>query len=127
MPSRATATILVVEQDPQLLCVLRDILAKAGFTVLLARSGEKALQVYEQHRREVDLLVIDSRPPAIAQLTSQHPELKVLQLSGFAEGEPASDLPVLDKPFTPAALVEAVRSLLGRPDESAPPPKRASA
>lgn len=127
MPSETPATILVVEQDPQLLSVLRDILARAGFKVLPARSGEKARQVYEQHRREIDLLVIDNRPPEIEHLTSQHPELKILQLSGFAEGEPASDLPVLNKPFTPTALVEAVRTALGRPDESAPPPKRASA
>ena len=127
MASETPATILVVEQDPQLLSVLRDILVRAGFTVLLARSGEKARQVYEQHRREVDLLVIDNGPPEIEHLTSQHPELKVLQLSGFPDGEPARDLPLLNKPFTPAALVEAVRSLLGRPDESAPSPKRANA
>jgi CheY-like chemotaxis protein len=127
MPSRTLATVLVVEDEPQVQWLLRDILARAGFTVLLARSGEKALQIYEQHRREVDLLVIDDRSPEIEQLTSQHPELKVLRLSGFAEGESVSDLPVLNKPFTPVALVEAVRSLLGRPEEPVIPPKRANA
>ncbi|MGC9971662.1 MAG: hypothetical protein ABSE56_13860 [Bryobacteraceae bacterium] len=127
MPSRTAATVLVVEREPQVQCVLRDILARAGFTALLARSGEKALQIYEQHRREVGLLVIDGRSPEIERLTSQHPELKILRLSGFAEGKAASDLPVLDKPFTPVALVEAVRSLLARPEEPAIPPKRANA
>jgi CheY-like chemotaxis protein len=127
MPSRTPATVLVVEHEPEVLRVLRDILARAGFAVLLARSVEKALQLYEQHRLEVDLLVIDGRLPEIEQLTSPHPELKVLRLSGFAEGASASGLPVLNKPFTPAALVEAVRSLLSRPEAPAIPPKRANA
>lgn len=127
MPSRTTATVLVVEYDPQVLCVLRDILVRAGFTVLLARSGEKALQVYQQHRMEVDLLVTDGLPPEIEQLTSQRPELKVLRLSGFAGAESASGLPMLNKPFTPAALVEAVRALLGRPQPRPIRPKRANA
>jgi DNA-binding response OmpR family regulator len=100
----------VVEYDPQVLCVLRDILVRAGFTVLLARSGEKALQVYQQHRMEVDLLVTDGLP-----------------LSGFAGAESASGLPMLNKPFTPAALVEAVRALLGRPQPRPIRPKRANA
>jgi DNA-binding response OmpR family regulator len=117
----------VVEYDPQVLCVLRDILVRAGFTVLLARSGEKALQVYQQHRMEVDLLVTDGLPLEIEQLTSQRPELKVLRLSGFAGAESASGLPMLNKPFTPAALVEAVRALLGRPQPRPIRPKRANA
>lgn len=126
MPSRTPATVLVVEHEPQVLCVLRDILARAGFAVLLARGVEKALQLCAQHRLEVDLLVIDGEPPEIEQLTSRRPEMKVLRLSGIAEGASASGSPVLSKPFTPVALVEAVRSLL-RPEAPPARPKPANA
>ncbi|MGA2328766.1 MAG: hypothetical protein ABSH05_21015 [Bryobacteraceae bacterium] len=115
MPSRTLPTVLVLEHEPQVLRVLGDILARAGFTVLPASSGERALRLYEQHRSAVGLLVIDDLPPEIEQLARRHPGLKVLRLSGFAEGQFANDLPVLSKPFTPAALVEAVRSALSTP------------
>lgn len=117
MPLRKSTTVLVVEREPQVLHVLQEILARAGFMVLPARSGEGALRLYEQHQSKVDLLLIDCQPPEIAQLTRRHPGLKVLGLSGSAGAEFASDVPVLNKPFTARALVGAIRSVLG----AAPP------
>lgn len=113
MPSPAFTTVLVVEHEPQVLRVLREILSRAGYTVLPARSGEGALRLYEKHSAAVDLLLIDCLPPEIEQLARRHPGLKVLGLSGYAGAEFADNVPVLKKPFTPAALVGAVRSVLG--------------
>jgi CheY-like chemotaxis protein len=116
MPSRSLATVLVVEREPQVLRVLKEILGRAGFTVLPARSGQKALRLYEQHRSVVDLLLVDCMHPEVQQITSQNPELKVLGLAGAAEEEFAGKLTVVAKPFTPAALVQAVLAALGRAD-----------
>ena len=116
MPSRSLATVLVVEREPQVLRVLKEILGRAGITVLAARSGQKALRLYEQHQSVVDLLLVDCLHPEVEQIASQHPGLKVLGLTGAAEEEFAGKLTVVQKPFTPAALVQAVLLALGKAD-----------
>ncbi len=112
MPFETVATVLVVEREPQVRQLLREILDRAGFSVLQARNAEGALQIYEQHRSVIDLLLVDAQPPEIRELSARHPGLKVLGLSGFGGSEFSGELPILSKPFTPEALVRAVRSLL---------------
>jgi DNA-binding NtrC family response regulator len=110
------ATVLVVEREPQVLRMLGDILARAGFTVLPARNGHGALRLFEQQSATVDLLLIDVATAEMEQVTSRFPELRVLRLSGLAGTGSGGGLPVLAKPFTPAALLEAVRTALSAPD-----------
>jgi DNA-binding response OmpR family regulator len=107
------ATVLVVERDPSVVRLLREVLRRAGFTVLSARTAERALRLYELQRTGIDLLLIDGLPSEVEQLAGKHPELKVLCLSGLAGAEWNGDMTVIHKPFTPAALVKAIRSLLG--------------
>lgn len=113
MPSRSLATVLVVERDPSVVRLLREILSRAGFAVLSARTVERALRLCELQRTGIGLLLIDGLPSEVEQLAGKHTELKVLCLSGLAGAEWAGDMTVLRKPFTPAALIKAIRSLLG--------------
>lgn len=113
MPSRASATVLLVERDPSVVRLLREILSRAGFTVLSARNAERALRLHELQRTGIDVLLIDGLPSEVEQIVRKRPELKVLCLSGLAGAEWAPDMTVLHKPFTPAALLQAIRSLLG--------------
>jgi YesN/AraC family two-component response regulator len=88
----------------------------------MARDGEDALALAQEHH--VDLLLTDLTMPKLGgrqlaeQLRTAHPELKVVYMSGYAEGGILSDgvLPpstaFLSKPFTFAELAEKVRSLL---------------
>ncbi len=112
MPFRKMATVLVIEHEPQVRQLLREILDRAGFSVLHARNAEGALRLYEQHRSAIDLLLVDAQPPEIAELSARHPGLKVLGLSGSGGSGFSAGLPILQKPFTPDALVGAVRMLL---------------
>lgn len=111
--TETAATVLVVEHEPQVRQLLREILGRAGFAVLQAKNSESALRLYEQHRNAIDLMLVDAQPPEIKDLWARHPGLKVLCLSGFGGSEFSGEVPVLSKPFTPEALVGAVRSLLG--------------
>jgi len=113
MPSRASATVLLVERDPSVVRLLREILSRAGLAVLSARDAERALRLYELQRTGIDLLLIDGLPSEVEQIVRRRPELKVLCLSGLAGAEWDGAMPVLYKPFTPAALLQAIRSLLG--------------
>lgn len=110
--------ILIADDDRALVEMLRATLDDAGFEVVAAYSGLAAAGLIE--REDFDLLVLDVLMPgmsgdAVAQLLEGlKPDLPVLLMTGDA-GDPfiqAADLPVLRKPFTEQALIEAVSDLL---------------
>lgn len=116
MPSQTSAAILLVEDEPQVLQLLRAILDRAGYHVLSARNGLEALRLYEQHGNAVDLLLVDASIPELEELINRRPSLKVLALSPCTTGQ----VPVLSKPFTPDALIRAIQILLGGPPRETP-------
>ncbi|HOL70718.1 MAG TPA: hypothetical protein PKW45_04680 [Bryobacteraceae bacterium] len=104
--------MMVIEREPAVRQLVKEILQRAGFSVIQARNGESAVRLYEQRRGEIDLLVIDGQPPELKELSKRYPGMKMLGLSGVGGSEFPAGMPVLCKPFAPEALVEAVRSLL---------------
>jgi DNA-binding NtrC family response regulator len=65
-------------------------------------------------------------PELAKRVSARYPQIKVLYMSGYAdaalvpEGILQDDLSFLQKPFTPAALKERVRAVLGQPLRTAP-------
>jgi CheY-like chemotaxis protein len=116
--------VLVVEDEDVVRGLVRQVLEGVGFQVLVARSGEEAFRLAEQHH--VDVLLSDLMMPNIGgqevaeRLRAAHPELKVLYMSGYAESGILTDgvLPprtaFLEKPFTFSDLTEKVQALLDR-------------
>ena len=117
-------TILLVEDDGTLRAAIRRALLQAGFEVLDAAGGAEALVVNETHPEKIHLLVTDVVMPDVSgrvladRLRALRPELKVLYMSGSsaetfrANGGLGSREAFVQKPFTPSALVGAVRGLL---------------
>ncbi len=60
-----TETILVAEDEDMLRDVARDILEGLGYAVLLAKNGEEAVEMYEQNREQIDLLLLDVVMPCM--------------------------------------------------------------
>ncbi len=120
----STGTVLVVEDENAVRIAVRENLKKAGFNVLEARDGAEALQVVEQHKGHVELVVTDvvmpkmSGPELVARLATSNPEVKALYISGHADtalahhGILEEGIPFLEKPFTRAALTRKVRDVL---------------
>ena len=120
-------TILLVEDEEPVLDLGREILAAAGYAVLAARDGARALEISKAHTGPIDLLVTDVVMPGISgravaeQLTRLRPEIRVLYMSGYTHDvlgpqgvlEPGTFL--LQKPFSPAALTQKVREVLDAP------------
>jgi len=52
-------TLLVAEDDESLRFLARDVLEGLDYTVLLANNGEQAVEMYEQNRQRIDLLLMD--------------------------------------------------------------------
>jgi PAS domain S-box-containing protein len=119
-----TGTVLLVEDEEDVRRTTRLILEKNGYQVLEARHADEALRLCEQESELVDLVVTDVVMPDMngcqlaERLLSRRPALKVLFMSGYAEGAVSrhglleKDAAFLPKPFTPKALASKVRQLL---------------
>jgi signal transduction histidine kinase/CheY-like chemotaxis protein len=123
-PEPRRATILLVEDEPDVRSVIDRMLRLMGHEVLAAASSDEALALWRDHARPIDLLVTDvvmagrAGPELARLLTAELPRLRVLLISGYrAEEElPASDpaygMDYLQKPMTFETLRQKVSALL---------------
>ncbi len=122
------ATILIIEDEPELVKVLRSYLEQAGFSVLTAGRGDTGLSVWE-HKRP-DLVLLDLNLPGmdgldVAREIRRKSTTPIIMLT--ARVEEADQLIGLElgaddyipKPFSPRIVVARVRALLRR-SEAAP-------
>ncbi|MGE5647187.1 MAG: PAS domain S-box protein [Acidobacteriota bacterium] len=124
VPRKGTETILLVEDEPQVRTLAREMLARLGYRVLEAGDGAQALEVWRESGDAVDLLVTDVIMPRMsgaelaAALTGMRPELKVLYISGYTDeviarhGVTHGERAFVAKPFTCDELGLKVRSIL---------------
>jgi PAS domain S-box-containing protein len=118
-------TVLIVEDEPELRLLARQILECYGYRVLEAPTGAAALQLWPQHAQDVDLLLTDMVMPEgvtgweLAQrLQQQKPELKVICTTGYSmdlvnrRQELPGEVQFLQKPFKPQTLARTVRECL---------------
>ena len=122
-----TETILIVEDEPVLLEMARNILKDCGYRIFEASSGKEALNQWLQRAKEIDLLLTDIvMPDGISgvnlaeQLLAKHPHLKIILTSGYTANEVSQKLLAktnaryLQKPYTHAELAKIVRDCLDK-------------
>lgn len=119
-------TILVVEDQDIVRTMVCEILQRNGYTVLAASNGEEALELFENSRGGIHLVLSDvimtgmNGPELFQQLAGKFPGLKGLFMSGYSseilnhEGVLQNCLDVIQKPFTPKALLLQLREVLDR-------------
>lgn len=119
-----TETILLAEDDESVRALMEDTLKNLGYTVLAARNGREAVDVFERNRENVSLALLDVAMPvmggkeAFEAMYKVSPGLKVVFMSGYAaDGAHETFLlitgaPFLPKPFGPAELGRKVREVL---------------
>ncbi|NTV61979.1 MAG: GAF domain-containing protein [Oscillochloris sp.] len=125
LPSFANLVVLLVEDDDRVRRLTHQILVSQGLTVIDAGDGSAALRAAQQHHGGIDLLISDIVMPGglngtqlAARIRSDHPQIKVLLMSGYTDdalvtppGAPR-DTHFIQKPFTPAYLIERIAQLL---------------
>jgi PAS domain S-box-containing protein len=128
LPSGGWERILLVEDEPLVRSVTRDMLLAMGFSVVVADSGPAALRLVDAERPRVDLLLTDVIMPGLSgrdvarEVRARYPDVRVVYMSGYTDdilerhqlsggGVPV----VLEKPFTVEALLRAVRAALEAP------------
>jgi two-component system cell cycle sensor histidine kinase/response regulator CckA len=119
-------TLLVVEDDLAVCNVTRRVLERAGYQVLVAENGQRALETMEASPREIALVITDISMPGMSgqelgvELRHRRPQIKILYLSGYSPQQLTASDPAggeaefLGKPFTTRGLLEKVRRVLDR-------------
>jgi signal transduction histidine kinase len=123
-PLSGTETILVVEDNPEVRNLSRIVLENYGYRIIEAKDGEDAVTQFLRYRDDIALVVMDVVMPkmngrqAYAKISDIRPGIKVLFTSGYTadivqqKGIFTEELNFLNKPMTPAALLQKVRELL---------------
>jgi CheY-like chemotaxis protein len=117
-------TLLLVEDEAPVRESVRRLLEWHGYTVIEARSGADALQIYEGDQQGIDLVLTDLIMPGmgghelVERLRTRHPELRVLFMSGYADKAVTSNGAVrkgtayVEKPFSVELLMQRLREVL---------------
>jgi two-component system, cell cycle sensor histidine kinase and response regulator CckA len=120
-----TGTILVAEDEPVVRDLILTTLRRAGYTVLTAADGRRAMELIDADGDGIDLLVSDVVMPHIGGLELadlvrvRRPGLPIILISGYSEDLLSADrgregVTVLAKPFTAQRLTELVGDTLAR-------------
>ena len=104
---------------------MQEILEQKGYHVLEVSTGVQALQIWEQRRDDIDLVLTDMMLPAgvsgwelAEKLRAEKPQLKVLCTSGYSldlaqrNFDAPEGMRFLQRPFKPQSLAQAVRECL---------------
>ena len=116
--------ILLVDDDDTVRRMTKELLEMMGYDVLEAANGNEALRLCESRETLINLVLTDVMMPSMTgtelaeRLKALRPDLRLMYMSGFtgdALSEWAlaqSDIPFLQKPFTPEDLAETVKQAL---------------
>ena len=119
-PVSAGERILVVEDDPAVRAIVTRTLRGAGYSLLVASSGDEAMALAESSSQPIDVLVTDMVMPGVTgrdlamRVIPRFPAMKVVYMSGYTDdefvrrGELPRDHLFLQKPFTGVDLLNIV-------------------
>lgn len=125
-------TILLVEDELDLLLLARRCIEQAGYQVLCAKNGPEALDLFENSTEKIDLLLTDvimpgmSGPVLANHLVEKCPTLRVLYMSGYTDDSLAHHgvldpgVTLLLKPFSAVQLTAKIREVLDDPHHQSP-------
>jgi CheY-like chemotaxis protein len=120
-------TVLLVEDEEQVLKFVHEVLRRKGYDVLVAQSPREALAISAEYVGTIDLLLTDvimpemTGPELAGHLVAGRPDMKVLYMSGYTDGVVlphevgGSAGSFLQKPIIPEVLCGKVRRILGPP------------
>jgi CheY-like chemotaxis protein len=121
---RKDAALLLVDDEELIMEVGEQMLKALGYEVLLARGGEKAIEIYTDNRDRIDMVILDMIMPDMGggetydRLKKINPDVKVLLSSGYSINEKANEIlergcnGFIQKPFDLRELSEKIGAIL---------------
>jgi CheY-like chemotaxis protein len=126
-PAGDAGVVLVVDDEDIVRNLARVALQRRGYTVLTAENGQEALEIFQQHRDRISLVLLDLTMPVmggeetLAGLQKIRRDVPVVLSSGYSEGEAMRLFAgkgltgFIQKPYPPSRLVDALQKAM-RPD-----------
>ena len=117
-------TILLVDDEEIVINVAKQMLARLGHTILLAKNGEEAVEIFRKNYQTIDLVILDMIMPVMGGsktydiLKEINPAVKVLLSSGYSMNGQAIEIlkrgcdGFIQKPFSIAKLSKKIRDVL---------------
>ncbi|MCZ7358390.1 MAG: PAS domain S-box protein [Candidatus Methanoperedens sp.] len=118
-------SILVVDDEDQILELTRKTLETHGYRVITANNGEEAIALYKQNREIIKLVLMDMMMPvmegqeSIRIISGVNPEVKIIAVSGLAEKDKLKKIAeahvnaFLPKPYTAEKLLKTIHEVIG--------------
>ena len=122
--TNGSETVLIVEDDPDVRVLARDVLKDYGYNVVEASGADEAIEYAFDRKGRIDLLLTDVIMPKMngrqlcEKLSTKYPTLKTLYMSGYPgdtighHGVLEEGIPFIEKPFSIAGLAMKVRQVL---------------
>ena len=123
-PARGEGTILVIEDEEQVIMLIRRTLETAGYRVLEAMTGHEAVEIARTFDGDIDLALLDIKLPDMRGdrvyplIMEARPDLKVIVCTGYSVDGPAREIldagaqDFIQKPFSITSLSEKVTEVL---------------
>lgn len=115
--------VLVIDDEEAVRSVIGRLLGRQGYRVLLASNGHDGIKLFEEHPKEIRLVVLDWHLPGdpgertFDELLAREPKLRVVLVTGDREADLGPNARqylacMLLKPFTTAELMLAVNAVM---------------
>jgi PAS domain S-box-containing protein len=123
---RGSETILLVDDEDMIIEVGQGIIENLGYEVLIANSGEAAIEIYKKNSDRIDMVILDMIMPGIGggetydKLKEINPDIKALLSSGYSINGQATEIMeqgcngFIQKPFNIGKLSKKIRGILDK-------------
>jgi CheY-like chemotaxis protein len=123
---KGTETILLVDDEPMIIDVGKQLIESLGYRVLVAMNGNEAIEIYKRDMDRIDLVILDMIMPGMSggevydKLKEISPEIRVLLSSGYSINGKATEIlkrgcdGFIQKPFNSKDLSRKLREILDK-------------
>ena len=123
-PNTGTGTVLVIEDEEDVMEITRAFLERLGYRVLEAKTGNRGVEIAKTFSGEIDLAILDIKLPDIPGdkvyplIMEARPKLRVIVSSGYSIDGPAREIldagaeGFIKKPFSVSSLSEKLKEIL---------------
>ena len=130
---RGEGLLLLIDDDALIRDTTRDMLRQCGFQVLCAQDGKQGLELFEQNKQNIKLVLLDQVMPGMSGLDTmkamqkQDPMVRVLIISGMKQNKEIEDmlslgaLGFLAKPYSLSQLAAGINQAMAQPGDNTKP------